>query len=197
MFKSGRDAATIPVMSKPKRHYENAGLLWLDLEMTGLNSSIDRILELACIATKFDFEPLATYESGVLQDESEIKSLLEANEFAKSRPAETAELIRVSLDGRPEPDVERAVIDIINTQFGDADVYLAGNSIHADRGFIKKWMPALDARLDYRMLDVSAWKLVYEANHQHLFKKAERHRALDDIKESIGELKFYTRFIKP
>ena len=184
-------------MSKPKRHYENAGLLWLDLEMTGLNPSVDRILELACIATKFDFEALATYESGVFQDEPEIRKLLATNEFAKSRPVETAELIRVSLGGRPEQDVERDVIKIINEQFGDADVYLAGNSIHADRGFIKKWMPALDARLDYRMLDVSAWKLVYEANYQRLFKKAEKHRALDDIKESIGELKFYMRFIKP
>ena len=73
----------------------------------------------------------------------------------------------------------------------DVPVILAGNSIHADRAFIAKHLPKLEAKLHYRRLDVSSFKIVYQNKFKKLFKKSESHRALDDIKESIAELKFY------
>jgi oligoribonuclease len=175
----------------------NLNLLWLDLEMTGLEPTKDRILEVAVILTNGNLEKRAMYESGVLQDEQEIRQLLGENEFAKNRPAETEELITISLSGVSEADVQKEILALIDAHFGNQDVFLAGNSIHADKGFVKQWWPELHKRLHYRMLDVSAWKLVYEAHYNRFFKKAETHRALADIEESIAELKFYQKFIKP
>lgn len=177
--------------------YKNAKLLWLDLEMTGLNPSTDRILEVAAIATDIKLTKQATYETGVLQDRAEIEALLGANEFAVNRPDETQELITISMAGKPEKQVEKELLSLLSEAFGDAPVFLAGNSIHADRGFIKQWWPELHARLHYRMLDVTSWKIIFEGQYQRYFVKKEQHRALADIEESIAELKFYQKFIKP
>ena len=68
---------------------------------------------------------------------------------------------------------------------------LAGNSIHMDRQFIRHWWPNVEKRLHYRMLDVSAWKVVMIGKYGIEYEKLEKHRALDDIRESIDELEFY------
>ena len=68
---------------------------------------------------------------------------------------------------------------------------LAGNSIHQDRRFIDHWWPQLAQRLHYRMLDVSAWKVVMEGKYGKKFAKPEDHRALEDIRGSIMELRYY------
>ncbi len=166
-------------------------LLWMDLEMTGLNPAKDRILEVAVIATKFDFIELGRYETGVKQDELEIRNLLNCNEFAKSRPQETEAEVQTSLSGREEKLVEDDILALINRFYNDEPVYLAGNSIHADRGFVRQWWPRLHARLHYRMLDVSSFKLLWLGRDGKPFVKQEKHTALADIEESIDELKFY------
>jgi oligoribonuclease len=73
---------------------------------------------------------------------------------------------------------------------------LAGNSIHQDRKFIVNEWERLDKRLHYRMLDVSAWKVVFEHKFHNKFSKPEAHRALSDIRGSIEELKYYLKKIK-
>ena len=83
----------------------------------------------------------------------------------------------------------------VKKHFGD-EVYLAGNSIHQDRKFIDKEWPKLSAKLHYRMLDVSAWKVYFENALGKKFVKRDLHRALDDINGSIEELKWYTTFLK-
>lgn len=172
-------------------------LLWVDLEMTGLDPQKDRIVEMAAIVTDWNFTELAVLETGVRQNEEEIRSLFAANPWASARPQETAEEIQASLAGRPEPEVEVMLLHMIDTHFAPGEpALLAGNSVHCDRGFIKKWWPNVEQRLHYRMLDVSAWKVVMQGRYGVEFKKAETHRALADIRESIAELQSYVAAAK-
>ena len=92
-------------------------------------------------------------------------------------------------------EVEQQILDFIDNNFGK-EVILAGNSIHQDRKFIDREMKKLSERLHYRMLDVSAWKVYFEGAKGKKFVKPEMHRALDDIKGSIEELKWYLTFMK-
>jgi oligoribonuclease len=170
-------------------------LLWLDLEMTGLDDANDRILEVAAIITDWDFREIASFETGVSQDQAAYNRL-RANELAASRPVETEELITTAQSGMPETEAEEAVLRLIaeHAEAGET-LLLAGNSIHSDRRFIRRYWPRLDAMLHYRMLDVSAWKVVMVSRYGVEFRKQEKHRALDDIRESIAELQSYLRYI--
>lgn len=166
-------------------------LLWVDLEMTGLNPQKDRIVEVAAIVTDWDFKELARLETGVGQDVQEITELFAANAWASARPENTKELIDLSADSPAESEVEQQLIELVDKFSPGEIMLLAGNSIHADRGFIKQWWPNLDKKLHYRMLDVSAWKVVMQGKYGVPYTKKETHRALDDIQESIEELQFY------
>ena len=175
-----------------------ARLLWVDLEMTGLDPTKDRIVEVAAIMTDWDFNELGRFESGVRQNEQELRTLFEANEWAMARPENTNELIELSLASPSEQEVQTQLLAFIAKYVPNGEiVLLAGNSIHCDRGFIKQWWPQVDQRLHYRMLDVSAWKVVMQAKFAMQFPKKETHRALDDIQESIDELKFYLETVHP
>lgn len=167
-------------------------LLWIDLEMTGLNPAKDRIVEVGAIITDWDFNELDVFESGVGQDKNEVTQLFQANDWAMARPENTQELIKLSLSSPTEQEVEAALVALVNKHFASNEVaLLAGNSIHADRGFIRQWWPNLEKRLHYRMLDVSAWKVVMQGKYNLPYQKQEAHRALGDIRESIDELTYY------
>lgn len=169
-------------------------LLWLDMEMTGLKPATDRIVEVGVILTDWNFAELGQFESGVGQAEAELREKFAANPWATARPAETEELITLSLAAPAEAEVEQQVINLIDKIAGkDAIVLLAGNSIHQDRQFVRAWWPKLEQRLHYRMLDVSAFKVVMQAKYGLEFPKKETHRALGDIQESIAELQFYLK----
>ena len=93
--------------------------------------------------------------------------------------------------------MENELLEFIEKHFDkDAPVLLAGNSIHQDRKFIANEWTRLDKRLHYRMLDVSAWKVVFEGKYGKKFAKPEQHRALGDIRGSIEELKYYLGKVK-
>jgi oligoribonuclease len=166
-------------------------LLWIDLEMTGLNPQKDRIVEVAAIVTDWNFTELARLETGVGQDVPEITALFAANPWASARPENTKELIDLSAKSLSESEVEQQLVALAEKHAPGQIMLLAGNSIHADRGFIKQWWPRLDKKLHYRMLDVSAWKVVMQGKYNIGYIKKETHRALDDIQESIEELQFY------
>src|SRR5690606_9852501 len=92
--------------------------------------------------------------------------------------------------------VENQLLAFIDEHFGaDERIILAGNSIHQDRKFIENEWPRLNERLHYRMLDVSAWKVVFDGKYKKKFAKPEAHRALEDIQGSIQELKYYLKKI--
>lgn len=167
-------------------------ILWLDLEMTGLDETNNRIVEVAAIITDWDFNELAVFESGIHHDSDLLKRLFKANPWTASFGENTKALLELSSKSPAQNKVEAELLALVEAHFkADQPALLAGNSIHTDRRFIKKWFPNLEARLHYRMLDVSAWKVVMQGRYDQEFTKKEAHRALDDIRESIAELKFY------
>ena len=173
---------------------KKATLLWIDLEMTGLDPEKDRILEVAAIATDWKFNEIARYTSVIKVPEQLIKERMVGefwDKYDKTRQA----LIAQNESGLDRDHVEQELVDFVDKNFGKK-VYLAGNSIHQDRRFIVRELPKLNQKLHYRMLDVSAWKIYFAEVLGKKFVKPEAHRALDDIEGSIEELKWYLTFIK-
>lgn len=168
-------------------------LLWVDLEMTGLDSKHDVILEVAAEVTDFDFKTLASYEAVIAQPE---KVLLSMNEWSREQHAASGLVEKICTIGRPEDDIKHELIGFIKAQFGDEPAILAGNSIHNDRVFIKRWWPEVDTLLHYRMLDVTSFKILMEAKYSTRFGKKDVHRAFDDIQASIAELQYYLEQLK-
>ena len=173
---------------------KKAKLLWVDLEMTGLEPEKDRILEVAAIATDMRLNKIAEYQATIKVDDAIIKERM-IGEFWEKNSKSRDGLIAGNADGLPVEQVEKELLDFSDKYFGKI-VYLAGNSIHQDRKFIDREMPLLSQRLHYRMLDVSAWKIYFENAKHKKFTKPEQHRALDDINGSIEELKWYLTFLK-
>jgi oligoribonuclease len=167
-------------------------LLWVDLEMTGLDVENNVIIEIAAIVTDFAFKPLATYEAVIFQTDEILE---QGNEWAKNQHAISGLTERVRTEGKPEKDVIRELTEFIQANFGDEPAVLAGNSIHNDRNFIKHWWPEVDAILHYRMLDVSSFKIIMQAKYGVPFEKTDEHRALGDIQASIAELQFYLEWL--
>jgi oligoribonuclease len=166
-------------------------LLWVDLEMTGLDAERDVILEVAAEVTDFNMVTLASYEARVQQPKDIVVARMQKNIWWADYQANRDEFVQKLADGKPSELVEQELIQLLQAQFGDEPAVLAGNSIHNDRNFIKQWWPAFDLRLHYRMLDVSAWKVFMQGRHGVEFEKKNVHRAFDDIQASIAELQYY------
>ena len=173
---------------------KKAKLLWVDLEMTGLDPEADRIIEVAAIATDMQLNEVARYEAVVQVPEALMRQRMVGEFWEKNAESRDA-LILQNIDGAPVEKIEGDLVAFIDKYFGK-EVYLAGNSIHQDRKFIDREMPLVAERLHYRMLDVSAWKIYFEQALDKKFKKPEAHRALSDIEGSIEELKYYLTFVK-
>ncbi len=170
-----------------------AKLLWVDLEMTGLDPAKDRILEVAAIATDWDFKEVDRYEAVKKVGTNLMKQRMVGDFWEKYASVREA-LMEQNDSGKGGRTVENELIAFIDKNFSaDEPVLLAGNSIHQDRKFIENEWPRLNSRLHYRMLDVSAWKVVMDGKFGKRFSKPESHRALDDIKGSIEELKYYLK----
>lgn len=184
---------------------KKATLLWVDLEMTGLFPGQDKIIEVAAIATDWEFNKIAEYTVVVKVPEDLMRERMVGpfwEEHSESRDA----LIAQNESGKSAAEVEKELIDFLDQNFeeqsipgdekGKGKIILAGNSIHQDKKFIDLEMPELASRLHYRMLDVSAWKVYFEGALNKHFVKRELHRALDDIEGSIDEMKWYLTFLK-
>jgi oligoribonuclease len=173
---------------------KKAKLLWVDLEMTGLDPEKDRILEVAAIATGWDLEPMAEMTAVVKVPESLMRKRMVGEFWEKNAESRDA-LMEQNAEGGDVLEVQKQLLQFVEQYFGK-EIILAGNSIHQDRKFIDREWPELAQRLHYRMLDVSAWKVYFEGAKGKKFVKREAHRALDDIQGSIEELKWYLSFMK-
>lgn len=167
----------------------------MDLEMTGLDPIEDRILEVAVIATDWNFKEIATYEAAKQVGSNLLETRMKVGaDFWNANPKARDALVKQnsSDSAKNGRTVENELLAFIEEHFEEGrPVLLAGNSIHQDRKFIENEWPRLNERLHYRMLDVSAWKVVFEGKYRKKFAKPEEHRALGDIRGSIEELKYY------
>ncbi|HEX8762740.1 MAG TPA: oligoribonuclease [Candidatus Saccharimonadales bacterium] len=171
-------------------------LLWVDLEMTGLEPNKDVILEIAVEVTDFDFKTLASYEARVQHSKEIVVDRMQKNLWWKDFPENRDDFVRKLDQGKPLHQVEQELIELVQQHFGSEPAVLAGNSIHNDRNFMKYWWPELDLKLHYRMLDVSALKVLMQGKYGLEFEKKEVHRAFDDIQASIAELQYYLEWFK-
>jgi oligoribonuclease len=161
--------------------------------MTGLNVASDRIIEVACEVTDFDFKTLASYEALIRQTDDVLDNM---NDWSKVQHAASGLTDRIKKEGRDEKTVVHELVGFIKAQFGPEPAVLAGNSIHNDRDFIKKHWPEVEELLHYRMLDVSSLKIIMQSKYNIKFAKKEVHRAFDDIQASIAELQYYIESFK-
>jgi oligoribonuclease len=173
-------------------------VLWVDLEMTGLDSEQDVILEIAAEITDFNFKTLASYEAIVKQPKQLVADRMQKNTWWADYPENRDEFMhKMDSDAsKPSDQVQQELVALIEEQFGNEAAVLGGNSIHSDRGFIKHWWPELDLKLHYRMLDVSSLKIIMQGKYGVQFEKNNSHRAFDDIQASIAELQFYLEWFR-
>ncbi len=173
-------------------HTKADNLIWIDLEMTGLDPRTDRILEIACIVTDANLNVLA--EGPVIavhQPDSVLESM---NEWCIDTHAKTGLTDRVRSSTISEADAELMVVDFLNQYSVIGASPMCGNTIGQDRRFLFNYMPQLHDFFHYRNIDVSTLKELARRWKPELltqFTKAGTHRALDDIRESIDEMKFY------
>lgn len=175
------------------KHLVPTKLLWIDLEMTGLDVEKDVIIEVAAEVTDFEFKTLASYEAVIKHKKRAMKNM---NDWSKVQHKASGLLERIYKEGRDEKEVVHELVGFITAQFGKEPAILAGNSIHNDRKFITKWWPEVEDRLHYRMLDVTSFKILLQAKYKINFAKKEVHRAFDDIQASIAELQYYLENLK-
>lgn len=167
-------------------------LVWMDLEMTGLDPEVERILEVATIITDSTLNVIA---EGPVFYVSQPQSLLDAmDEWNTSHHTASGLVDRVKQEGVSEAEAEAQTLAFIQQYAGPGQAPLCGNSISQDRRFLVKYMPALEGYLHYRNIDVSTIKELAERwrpdVHAGVVKQGS-HRALDDIRESISELQHY------
>ena len=180
----------------PKEKKSSKKLVWMDLEMSGLHPETDQILEIATIITDFELNVIEQGPELVIYQEQNV---IDSMDKWNTEHHEASGLIKkVQMSQTSLLDAEDATLNFIKTHVPEDKGILAGNSIWQDRRFIHKYMPKLDKYLNYRMLDVSSIKLAVQAWYKaEAFAKSQKHRALDDIKESIAELQHYrTHFFK-
>jgi oligoribonuclease len=164
----------------------------MDLEMTGLDPVKERIIEIATIITDSDLEVVA---EGPVLAVRQPESLLEAmDEWNQSHHADSGLLQRVRECGVTEREAEATTLAFLEKHVEKKRSPLCGNTIWQDRRFLSRYMPGLEDFLHYRMLDVSSIKelvLRWRPDLMSGFSKKNEHTALADIRESIGELRYY------
>ena len=174
-------------------------LVWLDMEMTGLEPERDRIIEMAMIVTDSNLETIA--ESPVWAVHQTDAVLDAMDDWNKNTHGKSGLIERVRASTLDEAAVEAAALAFMQEYVPKRVSPMCGNSIGQDRRFMVRYMPTLEAWFHYRNIDVSTlkelcrrWKPEVAAG----FEKESAHTALADIRESIEELKYYReRFIQP
>uniref|UniRef100_UPI00398F2529 small fragment nuclease n=1 Tax=Pristiophorus japonicus TaxID=55135 RepID=UPI00398F2529 len=182
-----RRFATMAGQSMAKR------MVWVDLEMTGLDIEKDKIIEMACIITDSDLNILAEGPHLIVNQPNELLDGMSdwcTEHHGKSGLTQAVRDSKISLQ-----QAEYEFLSFVRQHTPPGLCPLAGNSVHADKKFLDKYMPQFMKHLHYRIIDVSTIKELcrrwYPDEYEDAPKKKASHRALDDIHESIKELQFY------
>ena len=167
-------------------------LVWLDLEMTGLNPDKERIIEIALVITDLDLRILAEFPGLAIYQPEALLSRMD--QWNRKHHKASGLLERVRQSRIMESQAEWRALDFLQRYVVAGLSPLCGNTVHQDRRFLAKYMPKLERYFHYRNLDVSTLKELsgYWRPEVHcLLNKQHKHRALDDIRDSIAELKVY------
>ncbi len=183
----------------PNGGQDSNALIWIDLEMTGLSPETDRIIEVATIITDSELNIVA--EGPVLAVHQSDAMLAGMDEWNQRTHAGTGLIERVKQSTYSEADAERLTLEFLQNHVPKNKSPMCGNSICQDRRFLARTMPQLEAWFHYRNLDVSSIKELVRRWKPVLCNgvvKKNTHKAIDDIRESIEELKYYREhfFIK-
>lgn len=167
-------------------------LVWMDLEMTGLDPECERILEIATIITDSSLDIIA--ESPVIFVKQSEELFAAMDEWNTTHHTATGLIDQVRAEGISEEEAEDITLAFISEHTKQGESPLCGNSIGQDRRFLARYMPRVESYVHYRNIDVSSIKELARRWRPEIaaeVSKKEVHRALDDIKESIEELKLY------
>lgn len=169
-------------------------LVWIDLEMTGLSPENDTIIEIATLVTDSDLNIVA--EGPVLAVHQSDSVLSAMDEWNTKHHGESGLLDRVRASSESLDSASEKTLTFLKEHTEKKSSPLCGNSIHQDRMFLRNYMPNLNEHFHYRNIDVSSIKELvrrWYSSENQAPKKKNIHRALDDIRESIEELKFYRK----
>ena len=170
----------------------NNNLVWLDMEMTGLDPVNDKIIEIAVIVTDPNLEILSEAPVFVIKQDDLLLQNMDA--WNTSTHSKSGLIEKVKHSTTTEKDAEDQLINFLKPYVDKNKSPMCGNTICQDRRFMANYMPKLEAYFHYRNLDVSVFKELAKRWRPELigkFKKSAKHEALADIRESIEELKFY------
>jgi oligoribonuclease len=181
------------IMAQDAQH-----LIWIDLEMTGLNPDTDKIIEIATIITDKDLNILAQGPALAVHQSDEALDAMD--EWNQTHHGQSGLIERVKASTIDDAEAERLTLEFIKQWLPERTSPICGNSIGQDRRFLVRYMPELEAYFHYRNLDVSTLKELaarWAPSLKDGFKKQTKHEALADIIESIEELRYYREhFIK-
>ena len=170
----------------------DAPLDWIDCEMTGLDLTADALIEVACIVTDADLNPLANGVSVVIKPPTEAVGAM--SDFVRDMHVKSGLLPELE-GGLTLHEAQERLTDYVNAQVKGARAPLAGNTVGMDKAFLDRDMPGLMELLHYRVVDVSSIKELVRRWYPRVFfnapTKTGGHRALGDIEDSIQELRYY------
>jgi oligoribonuclease len=171
-------------------------LIWIDMEMTGLQPDSDRIIEIAVLITDSELRILAESPVWVLHQPDEVLDAMDS--WNRGTHAKTGLISRVKASTLNEAQAEKQALEFLTPHVPANTSPMCGNSICQDRRFLARWMPQLESYFHYRNLDVSTLKELvrrWKPEAGKGFTKEGKHEALADILESIEELKYYRKAV--
>jgi len=178
------------------KNNKEQNLIWIDLEMTGLNPDKDVILEIVSMVTDARLNIIEEGPSFIIHQPDEV--LTGMNEWSKEQHALSGLTNAVRSSTTSVEQAEKETLAFLRKHCIPETSPLCGNSVWQDRAFMRKYMPHLVAFFHYRLIDVSSFKEIvtrwYPDSPHAEFEKKDAHRALDDTRESIEELRHYRKY---
>ena len=172
-------------------------LIWIDLEMTGLDPDKEKIIEIATLITDSNLNVISEGPNLIISQPKEV--LDEMDDWNQNQHGSTGLIDEVMKSDITEQVAEIETLEFVSKYVGEKASPMCGNTVSHDRRFLSKYMPRLEAYFNYRHIDVSSFKevAVRWMNEAQTYEKKGSHRALGDIKESVEDLRFYKKLFMP